>query len=92
VRREIVELGGEISCLKEKVEVAEAANEEERVERLSTQLMLLREMELKLREKENLLMQMELKLMDQRGAAQGQWASLRACTDPMALPQPQLRD
>jgi predicted nucleic acid-binding Zn-ribbon protein len=73
VRRAIVELGPKISRLEEKVEAAEAANDEKKVERLSGELRLLRE-------EKNLLMQEKLKLMDQRGAAEGQCASLRACT------------
>jgi uncharacterized membrane protein (DUF106 family) len=70
VRRAIVELGPKISRLEEKVEAAEAANDEKKVERLSGELRLLRK-------EKNLLMQKELKLMDQ---AEGQCASLRACT------------
>ena len=65
VRREIVELGAKISRMEEKLEAAEAANEEKKVERLSSELKLLRE-------KENLLHQEKLKLMDRRGAAEGQ--------------------
>jgi small-conductance mechanosensitive channel len=81
VRRGIAEIGPKISRLEEKVEAAEADNDEKKLERLSTQLKLLREKEVKLREEKNLLMQVKLKLMDQRGAAEGQCASLRACTD-----------
>jgi hypothetical protein len=75
VRRRIAELGAKIRCLEEKVEAAEAANDEKKLERRSSELKLLRE-------EKNLLMQKELKLMDQRGAAEGQSTeSLRACTD-----------
>lgn len=69
-----MELEAKISRLEGKVDAAEEANDEKKVERLSTELKLLRE-------EKNLLHQEKLKLMDQRGAAEGQCASLRHCTD-----------
>lgn len=66
VRREIAELGPKISRLEEKLEAAEAVNDEKKLERLSSELK-------QLREEKNLLHQEKLKLMDQRGAAEGQW-------------------
>jgi hypothetical protein len=56
------------------VEEAQDRGDRDEVKELRSELKLLRE-------KENLLRQEKLKLMDQRGAAEGQCASLRACTD-----------
>jgi hypothetical protein len=74
VRRGIVELGAKISRLEEKVDEAQNCGDRDEVKELRSELNLLRE-------EKNLLMQKELKLMDRRGAAEGQCASLRACTD-----------
>jgi hypothetical protein len=72
VRRAIVELGPKISRLEERVEEAQGRGDSGEVKELRSELRLLRE-------EKNLLMQKDLKLMDQRGATEGQCAALRAC-------------
>jgi septal ring factor EnvC (AmiA/AmiB activator) len=74
VRRGIAEIGPKISRLEEEMKEAQNRGDTDEVKELRTDLR-------QLREQKNLLLQVKLKLMDQRGAAEGQCASLRACTD-----------